>query len=51
VLKASINETPKSNADKRKKFTTAKKDLECSKTFEHTGMACTGLPTLSIPIM
>ena len=38
VLKASISETPKSNADKRKTFTAAKKDLDCSHTFEPTGM-------------
>jgi hypothetical protein len=51
VLKASINETPKSSADKRKTFTTAEKNVEWSHTFELTGMTWIGLTTLSIPIL
>jgi len=43
VLKASINETPKSNADKRKTFTTVKIDLEGSHSFEPTGVTWIGL--------
>lgn len=40
VFKVPVSETPKSNADKRQKFTMVKIDLECSHTFQHAEITC-----------